>query len=134
VGWEMKTLPTTLVALLLVWTYGGYCALAQDKQVERVVKREQLKCVIDHLKTYGESKEDPVIIYLSICPEVTMTPEAIRKLQQNSLPNPGQGQLSALETVLVLLKSELRCLGSYQALANDGSQDLVHVRIPICGQ
>jgi hypothetical protein len=130
----MKTLPTTLVATFLAWMCAVNCAVAQIKQAERVVKREQLKCVIDHLKTYSESKEDPVIIYLSICPETTMTTDAIRKLQQNSLPNPGQGQAAPLETVLVLMKSELGCLSAYQVLANDRSQDLVHVRTPVCDQ
>jgi hypothetical protein len=128
----MNLLQLSFMAVVLAWISVSTSVAAQTDETERLVKREQLKCVLDHLQTYSASDEDPVIIYLSICPKTTMTRDGTSS--EDSLPTLGAGEITPVENVLVVLKSELPCLAAYRSLADDNSQDIVRVRTPICSQ
>jgi hypothetical protein len=95
-----------------------------------VFRKDQLRCVIDHLAKYESSPNDPVIIFLEICPDLTATPARLAKITKFELPTIAgtPDRQGKPERHLSIKKAELKCLLQYRPLV-EGSDDSV-VRIP----
>jgi hypothetical protein len=64
-------------------------APSQPVNAERtghVFRKDQLRCVIDNLAKYESSPNDPIIIFLEICPDLTATPARLAKITKFELP------------------------------------------------
>ena len=81
------------------------------------VNRNQAKCLFEHLPRYLESGDEPIVIFLSVCPTVDRM-EALAKLQQNNGALPAgpsiiitpEGEERPVDDVIVYTKAELECL------------------------
>jgi hypothetical protein len=87
--------------------------------------------VLDNIDRYSAMSQDPLVIYLVICPETTVTTAALEKLQRNSLPQ-RMGTNTPVENVLVVNKMELKCLLKYQPAVADKSTKFVKLNKPYC--
>jgi hypothetical protein len=114
-------------ALAYTPSYG----LAQQRKDERLVEREHLRCLIENLDKYSVLNQEPLVIYLVICPETALTSASLEKLQRNSLPQP-IGSNTPIENVLVVNKAELQCLTKYKSEAADKSSKYVKISKPYC--
>jgi hypothetical protein len=100
-----------------------------------LVRKSQLECVIDNLDKYLNSGTDPIVIYLNICPQLTLTPDMIARMAVNELPRIGRGvqDSSSPETVLALTKADLICLRDVVKTLKVTGEN-VHVPAELCRQ
>lgn len=69
------------------------------------VSSEQAACLVAHADAYLNFEGDPLVIFLPGCPEPNFT-----QAMANSSENSGTFNVGAGDPVLVLTKSELRCV------------------------
>src|SRR5271157_2354251 len=130
-GPMLRCLAATVVA------YSVPCAaVSAQEAADHLFVKDQLKCVIDHIDKYESSPSDPVIIFLEICPDLSISAAKLATMTRYELPTvigtpyaPGNP-----ERHLSIKKADLKCLLQYRPLveSNDGSM----VRLPgmLCGQ
>jgi hypothetical protein len=87
--------------------------LAQENWV---VNPDQAACLIQNISEYQVSKDEPIVIFLDVCPTVDRM-EALRKMQKNSSTLPGprvyvleDGSEKEADKVIVYSRDELECL------------------------
>lgn len=96
------------ISLLLVQP-----VLAQENWI---VNPDQASCLIENIEEYQVSEDEPIVIFLDVCPTVDRT-EALRRMQKNNSTLPGprvyvleDGSKKEADKVIVYSKDELECL------------------------
>lgn len=113
----------------------GLWSAVDAQQAGYLVNRDHLRCVIDNIDRYKSSPQDPVIIFLEICPETELPPEVIAGSATNELP-PIKGTLTPPdkpERHLSLRKAELGCLARFRNLVESATESTVLLPANICG-
>lgn len=118
------TMKNILVMLLLL----SNSALAQD-QDKWVVRLNEAECLLDNIDTYLLGDREPVVIFISLCPE-TDTSRIMRKLQKNSGLPSGPSVVIApdgteFDELIVYSKKELLCLKDLPII-----KAVSHIRLP----
>ena len=127
----MRCIALSCCLAATVVAYPALCAAANDEEAAgHIFRKDQLRCVIDHLDKYEASPNDPIIIFLEICPDLTVTPARLAKSTKFELPTIAgtPDRQGKPERHLSIKKAELKCLLQYRPLV-EGSDDSV-VRIP----
>lgn len=74
-------------------------------------------CLLENLETYKGADDNPIIVFLEVCPEVDRQ-KAIAALQQNSAPGLRESEDGNFDSVIVLTKEELECVGQLASNAD----------------
>lgn len=118
-----------------VVAYPALCAAANDEEATgHIFRKDQLRCVIDHLDKYEASPNDPIIIFLEICPDLTVTPARLAKITKFELPTIAgtPDRQGKPERHLSIKKAELKCLLQYRPLVEGGDDSVVRLPAAIC--
>lgn len=91
------------------------CATLAYAQESWVVSQSEAACLLKNLDAYLDIKDEPVVIFVRLCPETDMR-EAMRRLQKNSsgLPSGPSVRITPdgaqFDEYLVYSRTELACL------------------------
>ena len=74
------------------------------------ISPKDASCLLENLEAYKSTDDNPIIVFLEVCPEVDRQ-KAIAALQQNSAPGLRETEDGTFDSVIVLTKDELDCIG-----------------------
>lgn len=102
-----------------------------------MVGRDQAKCLFNNLPEYMDSGDEPVVIFLNVCPTADRM-EALAKLQQNNGALPAgptimitpDGLERPVDDVIVYTQAELACLRNTDP---QDFEDFVLLPVAPCG-
>jgi len=108
---------TSWFATILAGLVLGFIPNSVSAQDNWTVPIQQANCLLENLWLYQSSDNDPIVVFLTVCPTVDRL-EAMSKLQQNNGSLPAGPSVVVLEDgserladeVLVYTRDELLCL------------------------
>lgn len=84
-----------------------------------VVQRQQFACLVENAPNYLALSDDPLIIFMQICPRLSPTTDEMLAASTNGLPDVTKRTPGVPDAIVILRRPELDCLSS---LARDGSE------------
>lgn len=77
-----------------------------------LVRPDRLTCLVENYGSYLASDEDPIVIFLEVCPRVTPTKAELLASATNSVPSVKQTDQSVVsaDRIIALRPAELQCL------------------------
>jgi hypothetical protein len=110
------------------------------EQTRLLVDAAQYECVLEHKAEYLAAAKDPMMLFLTLCPNVNPTTAEKARLAQNYYPGPPVGPDEQVAKILALRYKELQCIlqpgnGVVKPLPVSGSkQRLYSIELANCGK
>ena len=115
----MNVLALTSKALAIATIFGTTSAIADTESV--LVDADHLACLLENIEAYLGEEDDPLMVFLPLCPETSPSLEETLEFAENSsllVIKESETESTTLSVVL-LTKEQLSCL-------KESSKEVIH--------